>query len=693
MKTLLENEKVFVQNGYISVPTPKSVSVPTNVEIATVMSNLAAYGYTLDQTAYRIVSLHDDIVGWWKQTEKVLKAVTGADRNMGDHIVYKNFPKECLEMSEADWVIRQILIYWGMPYHMLREPEEAREPLGDMKRLKVLSLATEDTPGHIFASLVRMPNRWSDNQTEWAAKFLGSRNAIVMADFGFKENGITLAASNYDKVEFEPSSATDVLRLVAGISGGDISLRETVRIRKLKRPDRRRLLSYLERQENLAEDMAVRPEIWKRLMERLRPGDYAKAFPRVCAAYDGLYRRAVKPISALLDPQVPTESMLAVAAQRPGEFVRRFHHFYGLFREDAVRSVVTVFDRLTMKQLVSFRRYLETIGTRFTLMYPPRSNWSKVQVAKNSKVQIDPLHVEQLVGAINQELRSRLTARFPEGVRLDPRMAGVKLQTNDQKLAEYGRGTEFDIPENITFIRSASYWQMDRSVGVTWFDNGWNFFSEGWGEKGVCSWDRQHFGGSWDMQHFGGGAVMSGDPVNLRDLKGRGCQMIDLYPNKLIDAGVRYAVWNILCFSGKKFSEAAEVLATLQMGENAETGDVYEPSRAQMVFPLKSDSLTSFVAYIDLVRRKLVYMDAALPGRVRSASQNGTILSEKMPAYLEYLNALPSVHDLLDNALPGSLPVLYDDRNVELTDRAYVFRPENPNNSFQRMSISDFLGE
>jgi hypothetical protein len=186
-------------------------------------------------------------------------------------------------------------------------------------------------------------------------------------------------------------------------------------------------------------------------------------------------------------------------------------------------------------------------------------------------------------------------------------------------------------------------------------------------------------------------AMFSGDPTTSKTA-GHGCQMIDLYLDNLHAAGVRYAVWNILCWSKIKFSDADDVLAVLQWGETAEAGELFEPSRAQMVFPLKSENFTKYVAYVDVVRRKLVYMDANLPADVQGASRNVAKLEEMMPAFVEYLKAQPSVYDLFDGAKAGSIPIMFSDEDVEIkSDQAYVFQQRNANNAFAQLDLTTLL--
>ncbi len=308
---------------------------------------------------------------------------------------------------------------------------------------------------------------------------------------------------------------------------------------------------------------------------------------------------------------------------------------------------------------------------------------AKKELIVSEKVKINSEDIIKIVDAINAELKIRMEKIFPEGVALSEDTKKIKLQTNDQKLAaNYGRGTEFNIPENITFIRSGSYWQTD-SVNNTWFDNGWNFFNDKWESVATCCWNSHSVGES---------AIFSGDPVVSQTDGNKGCQMIDLYLDKLQKEGIRYAVWNILAYSHITFDDAKDVVATLQMGENAETGNLYEPSRAQFSFEVKGQNLTKYVAYIDIIERKIVYMDANLAGNVMSAVYNAHSLSDNMPKFVEYLNTLPSVYDLFESVKAGTTPVIYCDKDINIeVEEAFVFNHVNSDNEFKNIDINDLL--
>jgi hypothetical protein len=187
---------------------------------------------------------------------------------------------------------------------------------------------------------------------------------------------------------------------------------------------------------------------------------------------------------------------------------------------------------------------------------------------------------------------------------------------------------------------------------------------------------------------------MSGDPTNVTDKYGRAGQLIDLYLDQLAAKGVRYAVWSVLCYSHRKFSEAKDVFGALMWGEDASAGKLFEPASAQMLFPIKSDDLTNFIAMVDIKERKLVYLDAPLRGHVLSAVENNTILGELMPAFLESIDAIPSLYDVLKEVpvKKNSMPVSFSDETFDSSvAKSFALVRNNAEVGGQRVPMSAFI--
>lgn len=694
---------ILLRHNYVSVPTGSEGC--SSEQIATVMMNLSYYGYALHMDAYKALLRFssEELSTWWTSVEKELKSITGDDRKIGDFVVYKNFPAEVMEKSLAEYWIPQILMYWGFPNEFFTEAVKPRAGMKEQPRLKVLKRTKNDTLKGILDAYVASPARWKDHEFE-DVRYL-SEEFMSNVDFSkivFKENLIALT-SHFIKngIKVRVNTATDVLRLAAGLSDADVSLLIKPKFKSFNKPMRRWLLAALDRCSNLAEDVARRPEMWKRLLSHLHPFDYAKSYKNVCKVTNDLYHGRLGTFNSKVEPLLlkKDNSVLELLKSRPGDFRRRLVHTLKLFGDKAVEAFTDpkVIDGLTNMQVVTLRTHLESINDRLYRVFPPKGNWNKLQVGEAGT--IDKNQLKAISSVLGRELRKRL----PEVRSLDKGTKLVKLPNNGE-VGPYTRGTSFPIPKDVDFIRTASYWKAKRG-GNVWFDNGWNFFDSDWKTIGSCCWNAVKF----DSESYGAmftnlrskkkdkaaivGAVFSGDPTNSKEMEGRAAQMIDLYPSKLREMGVRYAVWNVLCYSNIPFADADDVFAALQWGTDAQSGKLFEPSRCQLAFPLTGKQLTKYVCLLDLETNEMIYLDANLSGKVSSAASNGEILEKTLPAFMEYIKALPSVYDLFKESISDEgIHVLYSDKDVELKDTsAYVFRPENKENKFKPVDLNSLL--
>jgi hypothetical protein len=689
----LNIDNILLRHNYISLPAAGSHQISAEV-LATIMMNLAYYGKALDLEAYRTLSKSDSskLVDWWMVIESELKSITGADRKIADFVVYKNFPAEVLDKTAAEYWIPQIMMYWGFPKELFTETVVSRASMKEKTKALVLKRAKADTLKNILNSYLASPARWKQAEFDDVI-FLSEQLPINFAKLAFKENLVSLATFMMQSGHpIGIKTATDVLRLAAGLSGSDVSLREKPKFISFKKPVRRFLLGLLENCTNLSEDVARRPEMFKRLLHQLHPGDYKRAYPRVCQVTDDLYKDRLLTFNSQVEGHllVKNPEVLSLLSDRPGDFRRRLVHTLDLFGSKAVKAFCSdeVLDKLTTAQIVTLRSFLENVNAREHRTFPPKGNWSKLQIGQPRRVEV------KYVKTISKALGKVLAERVPAVKVLDPNTCMIKLPSNDGEVSPYNRGTVFPIPEDVKFIRTASYWQA-AGHSVTWFDNGWNFFDTDWKSLGACCWNAVSFCGKNVANFTDPGAIFSGDPVNTGEMKGRAAQLIDLYPDKLIAQGVRYAVWNILCYSRIPFSQVDEVFAALQWGQDAQKGNLFEPSRCQLSFPLKGESMTKYVCVIDLWDREMIYIDANLRGQVSSAGQNGSILEKTMPAFMEYIYSLPSVYDLfresVDKQSHGAY-VLYSDKDVQLKNvPAYVFQPENKSNKYSSVDINNLL--
>lgn len=695
---------MLLKSNLAEVPSFSKKAKSKSQMIGTVLSNLAYYGYVPSkELARKLIDCGDEILTtWWAAIEPELKAITGANKNMDKFVVYKNFPKEVLDMSTGEYWLKQILMYIGLPNDYFTEEEVVRDQMFEKRKLKVIHLAKEDSLQKIANELALQPSRWTVEQFD-IIKYLVTSEKISVdyATIPFKENLVKLVAEliSNEEIDIELRSATDVLRLATALVGGDVAFKTNTKFKNISRPTRRFLLKLLDKT-NMEEDFARRPEQWKRLLRALRPNEYGKRFANVCKAYDKLYNNKVETFNSQVEQMLGDEDkkVIALLAHRPGEFLRRLHHVSDVFGKSVSTAFGKTLPKLKTIQLLKMQKYLETINDRSFRIFPPKGNWTKAQVVSNDRKLRDPIRMS-LLDKITKEVGERVT-KAVGSVNLDESAKMIKIQTSDNELTNYGRGTVFPIPDDVTFIRSASYWKCKRGYN-TWFDVGWNFFDANWAPLGACCWSEPYFNGEGSTNWYSrrgdnskASAVFSGDPTNSKELEGRACQMIDLNLEKLEAQGVRYAVWNLLCYSRIKFSEAEEVFAALQWGVDPQKGKLFEPSRCQLSFPVGGDTFTKYIAYLDVKKRNVVYLDANLKANTSSAQINGQTLQKVMPAFVEYLEALPSVYDIFKSGKKSKkgMPISYDDSKLELDgEKAFIFKPTNEKNKFAQIELAKIL--
>lgn len=680
--------QILLAHRLIEIPAASGEDCASRSDLGTVLANLAYYGFTLSisaLTAVRQLSA-EQLEEFWRALEPELIHHTGADREIGEWVVYKNFPHEVLAMSEAEYWVRQFFIYAGLPYDAVAQEEQPRPNLQDKLTLAVLSQAKPGALPSLYKSLVSATSSWTSVQLEHAV-YLSKALAVEafnLADFGYKANGLTLIYAR-SEVPAVIADATDVLRLGAAMSYADVTLRTKFVFRKFTRAERRKLLALLEASKNLEADMAERKELFKRFLSLLHPGDFK--VPRVVAAYDKLYKRQLTSEASRREAlrQEASPELLATYVKRPGEFLRQLHALYGVYGSAAVDAFLPIAPSLETDQLLKLQAYLRTVQDRKQFVSAPRGAWTKAQLRDNTKKPFTSDDHGRLMQALAAILAARITEAVPEGIAPGKNLDWVKLVSNGQELAAYGRGSKFRVPDNVTFLRTASYWSIPEAVSNDFMDNSWQFFDANWTGLGAVCWNATNF--------QDGAAVFSGD-ATIANVEGhKAAQLVDLDIEKLLAAGVRYAVWSILSFNHVPFNSVEEVAGALQWGTDANSGELFEPSRVQMFFNLRSKNLTSYVAYVDLQTREVVYMDLPLSSSLRSAQDSLARVGSVMPAIVEHLASLPSLADVVAGAPAGVVPVLYSDAETALPEgsKAYVFRPENPQNSFEQVPLTELM--
>jgi len=325
---------------------PEPVS---KTHLATALKNIAQLGFAFSPPlmhAVRTMS-QEEFASFYDGLVADLKVMVGA------HVpytpMYPDFPVQVMEETDAE-------LYLNAVYHYLTlnlpegEPAD-RPPLPDEAALKVIDLGSKAE----FHAMIRRVIQAKGSISETDQKDIDAAiehaephelDDLLPDEIPFKENAGFVAAflMKHDKANLHLigkyfKTATDVLRLAAAWSDGDVSLAQATRFRKFKRRERRLLLGLLEQcGGQIAEDMLRYKERWVRLGEILHPSEYGARFKRCGEAFDilrndktlttwGGKRRACLSISQRLDVDRSVDAASGRIGQKIGSFaaVDRIH--------------------------------------------------------------------------------------------------------------------------------------------------------------------------------------------------------------------------------------------------------------------------------------------------------------------------------------------------------------------------------
>lgn len=541
----MNNALYLRRRGKILVPdTGRGDLLPVNY-IASVSKNLESLGYALSEqtaAACRTLSL-DELTALYRDLVAALKRGKGAHRTFQP--LYPNFPDQVMDMPEGELYLNALLHYWtGGQYRPNTQPLE-RLPLLDEVALKPIGLGSEKEFEALFGQIAASNTSLSEQDKEdlqWFVESYGDDIARLLPDgMSQKENMAFLAGlllthtqNAVDLVGRLCRTATDVLRLAVALSGGDVSLAQSVKFRPFSRPHRRLLLGLLERQGSPTEDMLRWKGRWVRLGERLHPGEFGARFPQAAEAFRVLrndlpfdtFNRLVE--KAVADGDVPGATGRLSA--RPGDLARRLDH---LLRLDPARqeTVVAAFAqaaaRVSTPVLLQVSCHFGSRGNRGRRgklrVFFPKGNVAKAHAEEDTLPPLPP----DVCGRVQDVCREALTERFRalpplDRCYVDPALADYLVpfsqRSASKSLRTIVRGSKLPLPD-AEVLRFFVWWRngkgrTDIDLSAALFDADFRFLE-------VISY--------YNLKGYGG--CHSGDIVDAPE---GASEFIDITPAKVL---------------------------------------------------------------------------------------------------------------------------------------------------------------
>ena len=508
-----------------------------------------------------------------------------------------------------------------------------RQPLpGDDSALTELGLATAQDLERIVADLAAQATPFSaqDRADLMALRDFGPERAPHVA---VKENLAVLTVV-FPGLDFSASyrTVTDVLRLAVALAGGDVSLAEPCRFPSFSRAQRRRLLGLLDAVgqvqdvRDCAEEMARRCERWKRLARHLRPGDYARRFPRAAALLHQVASGGAEAgFTSRLEEALARRDVagaLRLLATRPGVFARRLNQLLRLCADDAARErVVAEFARVapevSLPVLVRLWEYFSSPG-------PDTLPWRVVAIKAAAGTKTTLIPSTRRPGPVDAEVvrvveealrrRARLGRIAVDQGLYEGYTAPLGLRSASPGLRTAGRGTRLPLPEGET-IRFFLHWRdLPEALPETPGPAGPAAAEDGRGTR--VDLDLSAFFVSEDLARTeqiayynlrSTAAVHSGDLTSAPD---GAAEFIDVTLADALRQGWRYVVMTVHSFSHHRLSEVPECWAgAMARGADPQGGEVFEASTVMQRLDLVSPAFNATPFVIDLAERRLIWWD------------------------------------------------------------------------------------
>lgn len=421
-------------------------------------------------------------------------------------------------------------------------------------------------------------------------------------------------------------SSTDVLRLAAAMSDQDVSLSKAPKFRNFKRGERRQLLELLEHTDK-NEGFALHPEEFKRLGERLHPGDYSYIFKEDYEIFTKI-RNGVKietynsKLQELMKKPVNVDLLSAHLMMRPGMFARNLDFaLRNCSNEQQMENVLFRF--ISVCKSIEPRVLVQLINHFRNRNNPVHLATGKANgaVSKALERDIEPLSEDickrvarDIFNQLWQVLRAEDTEPKSVYIDTDCHCNTLIFPDNPRQITSAMRaaacGSRTNLPDG-NVLRAFLYWKGNDGPDL------WNgidldlsvvFYGE---EKAKFI----YYANPKDETL---GAIHSGD----RRCSGKNgaVEYVDFDIKKCFQNGFRYAALTVKSYSGEKFSEMENAFCGV-MVRDGKTGEQFEPATVKDRFALTTDSDQLVMVVIDLMTREVITVDKSV-AQFRLACRN-----------------------------------------------------------------------
>lgn len=675
-------QQVMVRRKHVVLLVPKDTpdelqvhqKAPATV-VASFAENLQSVGYVPSASLYaacEALSLNEleELHNWLMSSLRELRG------SKPFNPMYRNFPQEVMQSSKTELYLNAIRHYWTSGKWLPDSVREPRTALGEEGNLTTLTYAGASTAQTEFLRLVSANSAISTSDKEDMRLFVDyfdraalglipevipnreNKAHLLSLLLRFGSDGIALAKKHC-------STATDVLRLAVALGGGDVSLAEPSKFPSFRRTERRAMLEILEAQNNTAEDMLRWAERWKRLGERLHPGERGALYPKTLDAFKTIREdRALETFNSKIERAFEKRAFgeaLALLTARPGDFARRIDHLLRVSNETLRRQILTAFgeiaNRVSTPVLFQVMHHFRTreaarggLFQAIQQVMPRVSAYEPIRVflpkGAVSKAQVIPNRLPKLPSTIcdtvAETCRKTLVARFERlpglgRCYLDPGLRKFAVpftqRSASKSLRTIARGSRLPMP-NADTLRFFIWWK--NGVDRTDLDLSAVALRADFSHHTTVAY--------YNLKNFGG--HHSGDIVDAPE---GASEFIDISIARCREQNVRYIAMMVNSFTQQPYCDLPECFAGWMARKDANSGEIYEPRTVCDRLDLGANARIAMPAVFDLETREVLWLDLSLtasPRWANNAAANMSNIQLMLRAFTT--RPWPCLYDLLE---------------------------------------------
>jgi hypothetical protein len=632
------NNSLYIRRSRrVCLEASDSLATPTSLAyVATLMRNIEPLGFTLSGELVQFIANKVNKQDFLVFANNLVKNLRKMKKS---HVkyepMYPNFPKQVAETDEAELYLNALFHYLGDVVGLRILPdykEEERDILFSFKELEAINLGSEEDFRAIFTRITGSKIAISEedrSDLEWFFQNDADVSSLLPDSIPNKENLtllINLAEENYPTlvapIFARLKTATDVLRSAVALSGNEVtSLSKPTRFINFKRATRKAMLSALNSMGNPTEDMLRYKEEWKRLGEKLHPGEFSNRFPKAFEAFNIVrnnleFEKFITAVEkAISDLDVVAASDLL--SKRPGEFARRIDQLLrNATSMDDANTVLSSFEKVADKvstvvlwQLYGHIAHRSETAPTGVRTFMPKGEIANLVTIPETREPLSLFAVSKVASIVEQALVKQYSTKDNLGkVYVDEKLKQFAIPSSvrnaSRALNTLGRGSRISVGTDAStdVLRLFVWWKdgdyrtdLDLSVGL--LDEYFNMTNH-------ISYTRLRTNG----------AIHSGD---ITSAPNGASEFVDLDVSTLRAKGIRYAVMSVYSFTHQPFFDLPECFAGFMVREKdesnfAQSGGIFDPRTVEQAFDLTSDTQISIPLIFDLERGEAIWADLAL---------------------------------------------------------------------------------